>query len=182
MATKKCKVCGEKLTKINKYKPKRGHTIGRICYVCYLKQKKSKYEKLTKIDRPVYMKGKYSNKIIEFKNIDAKRDFLRDRRLQCIGCHPKTGHSSRCGQSVEHLIEEETEDGRTIRQYTRTLCIECGGIVRYDNCGFKVCIECGLLASSAPTMENEFRIYRDSYNIPQNEYYGHAGQGSERTA
>jgi hypothetical protein len=174
--SKKCNICGVKLNYENRYmrSGNRGHE--KICKECYKERRNQRYKNTN--NRPTCLViRKYHSGIIEFPSLEAKKQFLVDRKCQTVVSVVRNGHTSRVGQSVDHLIEEEDPNtGQILRSYTKTLCHECGGIVRFDSNGFKCCSVCGLLDTNY-TLSNEFEIRGDGYNMPQRRYYSHARHG-----
>lgn len=170
-----CRVCGDELNELNTYKPETQQSVGNICVSCHRQQKKDIYNLHTKKQTPIYMKGKYRKALlIEFKGFFSRNEFLKIRQLQTKYCGIRTSYSSRCNQQVEYA--EETEDkatGDIQREYKVVHCDECGGIVRYDDYGDKVCEDCGLLHGF---VASEFESYPiiDSYNVGQKDYYKRA--------
>lgn len=173
--TKNCRVCGEELNESNTYKPETQQIYGNICRKCKNLQDKQRYDLQLKKPPSVCMRGKYRNSlIIEFKGFHARNEFLLIRRLQTKSSGIRTGYTSRANQRVEYV--EESEDATTgdiIREYKITQCDECGGIVRYDDYGDKVCEDCGLLHGF---VASEFELYPiiNSYNVSQKDYYKRA--------
>lgn len=168
-----CKKCGTELTDENRY------TTGfnayrKICKPCIREYNKAKYI-CNKQPPSVCMRGKYRNAlIIEFKGFHTRNEFLLIRRLQTKSSGIRTGYTSRANQRVEYA--EESEDATTgdiIREYKITQCDECGGVVRYDDYGDKVCEDCGLLHGF---VASEFELYPiiNSYNVDQKDYYQRA--------
>jgi hypothetical protein len=150
----KCRICKEKLTKCNRRPNKNFTKAGRMCRTCYNKAQNEKYASRLKL-KTVFMKGKYSQIVIQFLSRDERNSFVVARRLQRIGCLPKSDSSSRTGQHVDHLVEEyDPTTQETHRYYQLTVCDECGNILRYDKNGFKVCVNCGLCSCNF-TLENE---------------------------
>jgi hypothetical protein len=152
--TIKCRVCGIKITKCNKYIGISSKKRGRICKEC------DKYQRTVRRRRAdegktFLLKRKYSLIAIRFVSRDERREFVAARQAQRIGCHPKSDSSSRVGQHVDHLVEVYDPDTRqTHRHYQPTLCDECGSSVRFDKNGFKTCVKCGLFSSNV-TLDNE---------------------------
>jgi hypothetical protein len=170
---KSCRECGCKLTHENRYWPKNGHSIGRICQSCHKTLRRLRYAKRLNNPPTCLVIRKYHAGIIEFPSLEAKKQFLVDRKCQTVVSVIRNGYTSRVGQSVDHLIEEEDPNtGQILRSYTKTLCHECGGIVRFDHNGFKCCSICGLLDTNY-TLSNEFEVRGDGYNMPQRRYYSH---------
>jgi len=59
---------------------------------------------------------------------------------------PKTSPSSNVGRSVWVQAFKKTDQGDAVRCLGRRPgAEECGGTVRYDNLGYKVCEDCGLV-------------------------------------
>lgn len=172
-----CRACGAKINRKNAYKNrKRGRGYILICKECRKKQIISARSR-RKHENPTYLlKAINRAKPILFPSADDKRRFVTLRRLQSIGVRPKVGHSSRVGQRVEHIVEERDKDTNEIRRhYEETRCSECGGIIRYDDRGFKVCVSCGLLAELF-TLSNELDPEPQARDLRSNEYYSYARQ------
>ena len=176
MAKHFCRECGVRLSRDNAYKNRKmGHGYRRLCKECDKKKRNVNNEKRGKVS---YLKVKAINraKYIVFTSYAEKHSFLTLRRLQSIGVHPPVGHTSRLGQRVEHIVEERNEDtGELRRYYEETLCAECGGIIRFDDRGFKVCVNCGLLAEIF-TLSNELGPEPGHRDLRPYEYYSYARQ------
>jgi hypothetical protein len=170
-----CHTCGVRLSRQTAYKnPKNRRKYRRYCKECSKKQSFA-YRQKNNGNRRLRLKGKYRHILIDFETLQAKKHFLLCRRLQVIGCHPKVGNESKVGQRVEHLIEERDEHNELHRWYESTKCDECGGNVRFNAHGFKECMSCGLLSANF-TLENEIDNEPKDRDLPQEEYYSHAGQ------
>lgn len=148
MAIKKCRICGEKLTKCNKYKANNSHKLGRICYKCYIVQKKSKYGRLTK----KYKTNLWRNgRQIVFNTIEEKRAFAHHMAKEQYRIHTRSSTcSSRDGQSVSVFMENVEKQYYEHYCYMIGICPECDSVVRYDEHGDRVCESCGLMDSSTP--------------------------------
>jgi len=172
-----CCSCGVKLSRKNAYKNrKRGKGYRRFCKNCHNKQSYDK--KLLRRTKLGTYKVKAINRAnaLIFSSYNEKRSFLTLRRLQSIGIHPSIGHSSRLGQRVEHIVEERDKETRELRRYYQeTLCSECDGIIRFDDRGFKVCVDCGLLAELF-TLSNELGTDAGPRDLRPHEYYSYARQ------
>jgi len=172
--SKHCHSCGVKINRKNSY-PNRKRRKGyrRLCKLCDNKRRTEKNQSYGKKSR-LLLKGKYRKISITFLNQEAKKHFLLCRRLQVIGCHPKVGHESKVGQRVEHLVEiRDNETKELHRYYTETVCDECEGEVQFNVHGFKQCVSCGLLSANY-TLINELDTPQ-ARDLPQEEYYSHAG-------
>ena len=177
MARHVCGLCGTKLTRQNAYKNrKKGRGYRRICKECDNKRRIAHRAKNGQRKTTYILKAINRAKPILFSSPDEKRRFVTLRRLQSIGVRPKVGHSSRVGQRVEHIVEERNQETKEIRHYyEETLCSECGGIIRFDDRGFKACVNCGLLADIF-TLSNELGPEPLDRDLRADEYYGHARQ------
>lgn len=73
-------------------------------------------------------------------------------------------HSSKTNQQVDDLLTIRDESDpynpeTNCSIYLARRCDECGGIIRYDDHGFKTCEECGLI-NSVIVLDNEYDVDR----------------------
>jgi hypothetical protein len=73
-------------------------------------------------------------------------------------------HSSKANQRVDDLltIRDESDPYNPETNcdiYLARRCDECSGIIRYDDHGFKICEECGLI-NSVIVLDNEYNVDR----------------------
>jgi hypothetical protein len=73
------------------------------------------------------------------------------------------------GVAVQIMKEYTDDDGNVYHYYTNIYCDECGGIIRYDERGFLVCEDCGLLHSNSPTIGKEILFAQRARKITGNE-------------
>jgi len=85
-----------------------------------------------------------------FRSLAERRAFISQRRTQRKFGKPKTSPSSNVGRSVwVQSIKKNDQDERYM-VWEPAKCEECGGIVRYDNIGYEVCEDCGLIRNDRP--------------------------------
>ena len=155
----KCKVCGVELTPDNAYSRIREAFIPQsYCMACQKERERARYNsnpnpKIKSVLSNYEKKKKFRLKVrvgisrthlIEFGTYAEKHSFrvLRALQIRYGRCH--SSRSSNFNQRVEDLIEI-TKDGQTYRYYQAAKCDECKAELRYDEHGYKVCTECGLI-------------------------------------
>lgn len=62
---------------------------------------------------------------------------------------PATGTESKCGRSIDVTLLRD-QDGESYPFEVAGLCSECGGVIRFDDHGYKTCVECGVASSPVP--------------------------------
>jgi len=119
------------------------------------------------------LKAKNREKLLQFQNRLEARRFILYRRLQAVGYQPPAGLCSRVGQKAERLIaHRDAETGAIKKHYEHAMCSECGGYIVFDERGFKVCVDCGLLDMNF-TLENEMWPDHERRVLRPGEYYSH---------
>lgn len=168
-----CKICGVKLTLENRYMSgKNKHR--RMCKTCFNEQKKKYYEECTKKPPTIIMERVYTSQRIEFSGFFSRNEFLAMRRIQARFSKEAIGESSRCNQQVEHVTEtEDKTTGDIHRTYTISKCDECGGTIRYDSHGDKVCEDCGLIDGVVVLEKLQYK-YNYKNILPQDYHYKRA--------
>lgn len=176
MKRKVCKFCGVRLTRQNAYiSSQNKHRLRKICIECHNKLRIERTRKRRSKSRPILLKAINREQEIRFDNYIEKRRFVIIRKLQNIGHRPAIGFCSRVGQRVEHIVEERDKDNNVHRFYQEMRCSECSGLIRFDERGFKACVECGLL-TEVFTLENELQPGTMPRDLRSSEYYSHARQ------
>lgn len=162
---KVCRVCGEKLTRENRYRTKYGKNLGLICKECRNKQKRRGYKTIPKKYTITIDRGSYHPFKLEFDSINERHDFRTWRQLQIRWGQSHTDPSGFAGKAVDRFIQYMDRDTRTYRQYYITETCNCGGIIRYDSSGYKICDNCGLFNSTSNIIEHTY-FELDSINEP----------------
>jgi hypothetical protein len=160
-----CRGCGAELTAENRYMHGSMKTRGNICIKCYNIRRRSKYHANSTTECSILIKGRrFVGRRVTFVNQVEKKLYQMQRRTQQIGCHPKTDTGSREGQLVDHIVEVEIPgENRVYRYYKTTRCSECWGEIRYDNHGYKVCVDCGLIDGES-VLDTEFLAHREAHS------------------
>jgi hypothetical protein len=60
-----------------------------------------------------------------------------------------TGTESKCGRSIDVTLLIDNE-GESYPFEVAGLCSECGGVIRFDDHGYKTCVDCGVESSPEP--------------------------------
>lgn len=156
MTIKKCKFCGVKLTRKNKYKSKNGHSIGKQCYECHIMRKKEKRTLLTRVFAVSVKRGSYSPFKFTFSTEQERRSFRTLRSIQIRWGRAHTDSSSYVGRTVDEFIQYMDQDTQTYRQYyIDAKCNQlrdgqrCGSRIEYDKHGYKCCTKCGVFHSAS---------------------------------
>lgn len=138
-----CKVCGVELTSENRYRSGK-NKYRKKCIACFKEDREKRYKRCNKKFRLKVRVGISRTHLIEFGTYAEKHSFrvLRALQIRYGRCH--SSRSSNFNQRVEDLIEI-TKDGQTYRYYQAAKCDECKAELRYDEHGYKVCTECGLI-------------------------------------
>jgi len=145
-----------------------------MCKECDKKKRNEYNTRVGKSKHPVLLKVKNREKLLQFQNRLEARRFILYRRLQAVGYQPPAGHCSRVGQKVERLIaHRDAETGEIKKHYEHAMCSECGGHIVFDERGFKVCVDCGLLDMNF-TLENEIWPGHERRVLRPGEYYSRA--------
>jgi DNA-directed RNA polymerase subunit RPC12/RpoP len=185
----KCRECGIKLNKDNKYPGKRG----KICKQCdNLLRIKRRYPSGQTYSVLLGKNKKYPNfsicsvnsrKISTLKNViyatfetsEEIGTFRMMRRVQKrFGrCHDSS--SSRDGCRVESLnIEEKMVEEKKIvhKYYIASKCMECGNEVNYNKHGEQQCTSCGLIQGNYNllTSEPEYNSHDDAIGYSSSNY------------
>ena len=158
-----CKVCGIKLTQDNRY-PSGNNRYRRICISCFRKDRTERYKKCNKKYRIKVRVGITRSHLIEFSSFALKNSFRVLRRLQIRWGRCHSSRSSNFNQRVEEIIEERQEDGTIRRFYQAATCSACHSEIRYDEHGYKVCSNCGLIRDDLvlPESHAENKFSHDS--------------------
>lgn len=92
-----------------------------------------------------------------------KRRYVRGSSVDPDGTEHKypSEFSSRVGQRVDDLVRIRDDDDPYNPDTNKVFfaprkCGECGGILRYDKNGFRVCVDCSLLDGEFIVLDNEF--------------------------
>ena len=159
-----CRICKDILTKETTYQHASRKTRGRVCISCYNAKRRDKYQVNSTKTCYVSLRGRHYKGIrVTFANVEEKKKYQTDRRIQMIGCFPKTDTGSRNGQMVDRIVEVEIPGTNKIyRFYEKTLCTECSGDIRYDDHGNKVCEDCGWI-DGEQVLDNELFTHRDAH-------------------
>lgn len=166
MSSKKkkvCRVCGERLTKENRYRYKSKHSIGLICKECYKKQRTARYQRRNKKYTITIDRGRNPPFKLKFDSIEDRQFFSTWRRLQIRWGQCHTDPSGFAGKAVDRFIQYMDQDTMTYRQYFITETCACGGIIRYDTSGYKICDKCGWFHSTSNIIEHTY-FEQDSMN------------------
>ena len=154
-----CKVCGIRLTDDNRYSA--GKNKRRYCKVHWNEYKEKNRTKKYRIKVRV---GITRSHLIEFSSFALKNSFRVLRRLQIRWGRCHSSRSSNFNQRVEEIIEERQEDGTIHRFYQAATCSACHSEIRYDEHGYKVCSNCGLIRDDLvlPESHAENKFSHDS--------------------
>ena len=165
MSRRFCRFCGVELNKQNAYKNSNNkRKLKLICKNCDNKQRLARIEKNGKIYRIKVRVGITRSHLIEFSSFALKNSFRVLRRLQIRWGRCHSSRSSNFNQRVEEIIEERQEDGTIHRFYRAAACSACHSEIRYDEHGYKVCSNCGLIRDDLvlPESHAENKFSHDS--------------------
>lgn len=156
MSSKKkyCRVCGERLTSENRYQTKSGKNLGRVCKGCFNEKRRDAYKTITKKFTITIDRGNNPPFKLEFDSIEDRQFFTTWRRLQIRWGQCHTDPSGFAGKAADRFIQYMDQDTQTFRQYFVTETCNCGGIVRYDTSGYKICDKCGWFFSHSSIIEH----------------------------
>ena len=166
MKTKHCIKCGIILTKDNansrsgeRFKPlsyckKCERKVQQYKYnrrKCYYKRKSKHQYDVNKYFTVNMKRGNYRPFRIQFKSLEEKKSFLLNRAIQRRWGRCHSDSSSYVDKAVDEVVQYMDQDTGTFRRYCVTAKCnvpKCGGTIRYDHLGYKVCDKCGIFYSS----------------------------------
>ena len=136
MSRRWCRICGVRLTLLNRKPNKNVRKAGKICYVCYNKERNAKNQSRTKFYTLQVRRLKLT---LAFNTYQERHDWQAGRASQKRFHQYPSEFCSHVGMSIPIII---IEDNKHISSYK--LCEECNGILREDVYGDIVCVDCGL--------------------------------------
>lgn len=149
MSERRCKFCGVLLDETNQYyegikkKPKR-----LVCKEC--RSREIAMQRRWKQSFRYRVREGEIIRTIRFPSLVDKMNFIRLRRTMQKISKSVSSYSSSVGKRVDIPVKIKRKKKVVGIMYLPLRCDECGGTIRYDERGFKVCEDCGLFAKYQP--------------------------------
>lgn len=150
MSERRCKFCGILLDETNQYHDRIKKIPERLmCKKCRSREIAMRRSRKQSFTYKVRKDG-IILRTIRFPSLVDKMNFIRLRQTMQKISRSASSYSSSVGKRVDIPVKIKRKKKVVGVVYLPLRCDECGGIIRYDERGFKVCEDCGLFAKYQP--------------------------------